>query len=85
MYFRHQVVPYNGKLERKIRTEAAKAAQMRNTKEKATGQELLMQMKNISIHVFNLVELMELWLKLFAKMTLILDCVFTHTDGLKRK
>ena len=49
MYFHHQVVPYNGKLERKIRTEA-KAAQMRSTKEKATGQELLMQMKNISIH-----------------------------------
>ena len=49
MYFRHQVVPYNGKLERKIRTEA-KAAQMRNTKEKAAGEELVMQMKYISIH-----------------------------------
>ena len=48
LYFRHQVVPYDDKLQDKIRSQA-KAAEMRNAKEKSTDQDLLKQMKNISI------------------------------------
>ena len=48
LYFCHQVVPYDDKLQDKIRSQA-KAAEMRNQKGKATDQDLLTQMKKVSI------------------------------------
>ena len=48
VYFRHQVVPYNEKLQDKTRAQA-KAAEMRKANEKATEEDLLYKMKSFSI------------------------------------
>ena len=48
LYFRHQVVPYDDKLQDKIRSQA-KAAAARNAKDKATDPDLLKLMKNVSL------------------------------------